>query len=66
MWFGSVKETIERYKKASSDSSSNGSISESNTQVTSLLLSLSVSTTDQLHVISPKNMSMYQQINLNT
>ncbi|KAK4491618.1 hypothetical protein RD792_002373 [Penstemon davidsonii] len=28
----SVKETIQRYKKASSDSSSNGSISESNTQ----------------------------------
>lgn len=29
----SVKATIERYKKASSDSSNNGSISEVNTQV---------------------------------
>ncbi|KAL8511739.1 hypothetical protein ACS0TY_018247 [Phlomoides rotata] len=29
----SVKATIERYKKASSDSSNNGSISEANTQV---------------------------------
>lgn len=29
----SVKATIERYKKATSDSSNNGSISEANTQV---------------------------------
>lgn len=29
----SVKETIERYKKACSDSSNNGSISEANAQV---------------------------------
>lgn len=32
----SVKATIERYKKASSDSSNNGSISEVNTQVIKL------------------------------